>query len=115
MGGAQRQDLDRGGLSNGVALQTVESYDPRTGAWEMGPPLPIPLHHAAAAAYRGEVVVLGGASDNIADGSNKVFALRGGSWVELPSLTHARAAPAAAVADDKLVVVGGQNAKQLVP
>ncbi|MGO9041922.1 MAG: Kelch repeat-containing protein, partial [Mycobacterium sp.] len=104
-----------GGLSNGVALQTVESYDPRTGAWEMGPPLPIPLHHAAAAAYRGEVVVLGGASDNIADGSNKVFALRGGSWVELPSLTHARAAPAAAVADDKLVVVGGQNAKQLVP
>lgn len=104
-----------GGLRNGVALQTVESYDPRTGAWETGPPLPIPLHHAAAATYRGEVVVLGGASDNIADGSNKVFALRGGNWVELPSLTHARAAPGAAVVGDKLVAVGGQNAKQLVP
>lgn len=104
-----------GGLQNGVALQTVESFDPRTGAWETGPSLPIPLHHAAAAAYRGEVVVLGGASDNIADGSNKVFALRGGNWVELPSLTHARAAPAAAVAGGKLVVVGGQNAKQVVP
>ena len=35
--------------------------------------------------------------------------------MELPSLTHARAAPAAAVVGDKLVVVGGQNAKQLVP
>lgn len=104
-----------GGLQNGVALQTVESYEPRTGAWETGPPLPIPLHHAAAATYRGEVVVLGGASDNIADGSNRVFALRGGNWVELPALTHARAAPAAAVAGDKLVVVGGQDAKQLVP
>jgi serine/threonine protein kinase/N-acetylneuraminic acid mutarotase len=104
-----------GGLRNGVALQTVESYDPHTGAWETGPPLPIPLHHAAAATYRGEVVVLGGASDNIADGSNKVFALRGGNWVELPPLTHARAAPAAAVVGDKLVAVGGQNAKQLVP
>ncbi len=104
-----------GGLRNGVALQTVESYDPRTGAWETAPPLPIPLHHAAGAAYRGEVVVLGGASDNIADGSNKVFALRGGKWVELPNLTHARAAPAAAVVGDKLVVVGGQNAKQVVP
>ena len=104
-----------GGLRNGVALQTVESYDPHTGAWQTGPPLPIPLHHAAAATYRGEVVVLGGASDNIADGSNKVFALRGGNWVELPSLTHARAASAAAVVGDKLVVVGGQNAKQLVP
>jgi serine/threonine-protein kinase PknK len=104
-----------GGLRNGVPLQTVESYDPHTGAWETGPPLPIPLHHAAAATYRGEVVVLGGASDNLADGSNKVFALRGGNWVELPSLTHARAALAAAVVGDKLVAVGGQNAKQLVP
>jgi serine/threonine-protein kinase PknK len=104
-----------GGLQNGVALQTVESFDPKTGAWETGPPLPIPLHHAAAATYRGEVVVLGGASDNIASGSNKVFALRGGNWVELPPLTHARAALAAAVVGDKLVAVGGQNAKQLVP
>jgi serine/threonine protein kinase/N-acetylneuraminic acid mutarotase len=104
-----------GGLRNGVALTTVESYNPRTGAWETGPPLPIPLHHAAAATYRGEVVVLGGTSENIADGSKRVFALRGGGWVELPRLTHARAALAAAVAGDKLVVVGGQNAKQLVP
>jgi serine/threonine-protein kinase PknK len=104
-----------GGLRNGTALQTVESFDPKTGAWATGPPLPIPLHHAAAATYRGEVVILGGASDNIADGSNKVFALRGGNWVELPPLTHPRAAPAAAVVGDKLVAVGGQNAKQLVP
>ena len=36
------------------------------------------------------------------------------SWVELPNLAHARAAAAAAVVGDKLVVVGGQNAKQLV-
>ncbi len=104
-----------GGLRNGVALQTVESFDPKTGAWETGPPLPIPLHHAAAATYRGEVVVLGGTTDSIAQGSNKVFALRGGNWVELPPLTHARVAPAAAVVGDKLVAVGGQNAKQLVP
>jgi serine/threonine-protein kinase PknK len=104
-----------GGLRNGVALQTVESYNPQTGAWQTGPPLPMPLHHAAAATYRGEVVVLGGASGNLADGSNKVFALRGANWVELPSLSHARAAPAAAVVGDKLVAVGGQNSKKVVP
>lgn len=104
-----------GGLYNGGVLTTVESYQPSTGVWETGPPLPIPLHHAAAATYRGEVIVLGGASDNIADASNKVFALRGNNWVELPSLTHSRAAPAAAVVGDKLVVMGGQSAKQLVP
>jgi serine/threonine-protein kinase PknK len=104
-----------GGLRAGTALQTVESYDPQTGAWQSEPSLPIPLHHATAATYRGQMVVIGGASDNLAQASNKVFALRGGSWVELPSLGHARAAAAAAVVGDKLVVVGGQNAKQLVP
>lgn len=103
-----------GGLRDGVALQTVESYDPRTGAWQAQPSLPMPLHHATAATYRGEVVVLGGASGDLAQASTKVFALRGGKWVELPGLTHARAAPAAAVAGDQLVVAGGQNAKQLV-
>ncbi|MCV7075242.1 Kelch repeat-containing protein [Mycobacterium szulgai] len=104
-----------GGIRDGMALQTVESYDPHTGAWQPGPSLPMPLHHATATTYRGEVVVLGGASDNLADASNKVFALRGNSWVELPALTHARAAAAAAAVGDKLVIVGGQNAKQIVP
>jgi N-acetylneuraminic acid mutarotase len=103
-----------GGLRDGVALSTVESYDPRAGTWQPQPPLPIPLHHAAAATYHGEVVVLGGASSDLTQASTKVFALRGGKWVELPNLTHARAALAAAVVGDKLVAVGGQNAKQLV-
>ena len=59
--------------------------------------------------------MIGGATDTITQASDKVFALRDGKWVELPSLQHARAAPAAAVVDDKLVVVGGQNDKRLVP
>jgi N-acetylneuraminic acid mutarotase len=103
-----------GGMREGETLQTVESYDPQTGVWQPQPPLPIPLHHATAATYRGEVVVIGGASDIIAEASNKVFALREGKWAELPTLQHARAAAAAAVVGDKLVVVGGQDDKQLV-
>ncbi len=74
----------------------------------------MPLHHATAAAYRGEVIVIGGAGDTVAEASNKVFAFRNGKWEELPSLQHARAAPSAAVVDDKLVVVGGQDDKKLV-
>ena len=103
-----------GGLKEGTALQTVQSYDPQTAAWQSGPPLPIPLHHAVAVSYRDEVVVIGGTSDNIAQASNKVFALRGNTWQELPGLKHARAAPGAAVIGDKIVVVGGQNNKQVV-
>ncbi|MCT7657441.1 serine/threonine-protein kinase [Mycobacterium deserti] len=103
-----------GGMRHGETLQTVESYNTRTGVWQPQPPLPIPLHHAAAATYKGEMVVLGGATDNIAEPSNKAFVLRAGKWEELPGLTHARAAPAAAVVGDKLVVVGGQDDKQLV-
>jgi N-acetylneuraminic acid mutarotase len=104
-----------GGLTEGNVLPTVESYDPQNRAWRLETPLPIALHHATAATYRGEVVVIGGTTDNIAQASNKVFALRGGAWVELPPLQHARAAAAAAVVGDKLVVVGGQNAKKIVP
>jgi N-acetylneuraminic acid mutarotase len=61
------------------------------------------------------MVLIGGASDNLADASNKVFAFRDGKWVDLPPLQHARAAAAAAVVGDRLVVVGGQNEKKLVP
>ncbi|BDX34374.1 hypothetical protein TUM20985_49210 [Mycobacterium antarcticum] len=104
-----------GGMSHGDMLQMVQSYDPQTRAWQAQPPLPVPLHHATATTYRGEMVVIGGATDELANASNKVYALRGSNWVELPSLTHARAAAAAAVVGDELVVVGGQNEKELVP
>jgi serine/threonine protein kinase/N-acetylneuraminic acid mutarotase len=103
-----------GGIREGETLQTVESFNPQTGAWQPQPVLPIPLHHATGATYRGEMVVLGGATDNIAETSDKVFALRDGKWTELPAMQHGRAGGAAAVVGDKLVVVGGQSDKQLV-
>ena len=112
---ARRQDLDRRRYAprrDAANVRELRPADREPGRPQ--PPLPIPLHHATAAAYRGEMVVIGGASENLADASNKVFAFRDGKWEELPSLQHARAAAAAAVVDDKLVVVGGQNDKQLV-
>jgi N-acetylneuraminic acid mutarotase len=104
-----------GGMRHGETLQTVESYNTKTGEWRPQPSLPIPLNHATATTYRGEMVVIGGATDAIATASNKVFAFRNGKWDPLPDLQHARAAAAAAAVGDKLVVVGGQDKKQLVP
>ncbi len=103
-----------GGMRHGETLPAVQSYNTKTGTWQERPPLPVPLHHATGTAYRGEMVIIGGAGDNLSEASNKVFAFRNGGWEELPPLQNARAASAAAVVGDKLVVVGGQNDKQLV-
>jgi N-acetylneuraminic acid mutarotase len=108
-----------GGLTRNVATTKVEAYDPTIDTWTAEPPLPLALHHASAASFRGEPVVVGGwiphAANLSATVSDQAFALRGGSWVALPRLHHARAAGAAAVAGGKLVVVGGQANGTLVP
>jgi non-specific serine/threonine protein kinase len=108
-----------GGLNGNQSTAAVENYDPAANAWRPGPDLPLPLHHEVAATFKNEVVVAGGwVPENgvlTAKVSDQVFVLRGGKWVSLPHLKHARAAAAAAVAGDKLVVFGGQADGKLVP
>jgi non-specific serine/threonine protein kinase len=90
----------------------VEGYDPVINGWKAGPDLPFPLHHEMAVNYKDELVVMGGwiprGSNPSAITSDRVFALRGGKWVSLPSLKQPRAAAAAAVVDGRIVVTGGQ-------
>jgi len=109
-----------GGLEDTtVATPEVQGLDPSTGRWRSTEDLPEPLHHAMAVDYNGTLVVIGGwiarGTNPTAETSNKVYALRSGTWEELPPLAHARAAGAAAVVDDKIIVVGGQADNQLVP
>jgi non-specific serine/threonine protein kinase len=108
-----------GGLEKGsVGSRKVEGYDPVINGWKAGPDLPVRLHHEMVLTYKGELVVIGGwipkGSDPSAQTSGRAFALRDGKWVDLPSLAHARAAAAAAVVGDKIVVVGGQAKNRLV-
>jgi N-acetylneuraminic acid mutarotase len=107
-----------GGLKAGDATAEVWAYDAAIDQWKRGPDLPIPLHHTAAVTWRDAVVVMGGwspANGNAsAISSDKVFRLEGGSWVELPPLRRPRVAAAAAVAGDRIVLVGGQSAGELV-
>ena len=87
-------------------------------SWKSAPDLPTPLHHAMAASYHGELVVLGGwipeGDELSAETTNRVLALRGDKFEALPAMRRRRAAGAAAVVDDKLVVVGGQADGELV-
>ncbi|MBV8303878.1 MAG: protein kinase [Acidimicrobiia bacterium] len=108
-----------GGLNGEQATAKVEGFDPVANAWRPGPDLPLPLHHEVAATYKGEVIVAGGwiPQNGVlnAQVSDQAFVLRGGKWVTLPHLRHARAAAAAAVVGNKLVVFGGQAEGKLVP
>ena len=107
-----------GGLTASDSSTRVEAYDPATDRWTAGPDLPVPLHHLAVVAYRGELVVVGGfgrgASDLYDGPSDRVLALRNGAWVDLPRLRRPRGAHAAAVLGDLLVVVGGRNDDVLI-
>jgi non-specific serine/threonine protein kinase len=109
-----------GGLAPGTrATRRTQGYDPVVNGWKTGPKLPRPLHHEMAVTYKDELVVIGGwipeGSDPSAITSDRVYALRGSKWVQLPALNKPRAAGAAAVVGDKIVVVGGQADGKLVP
>jgi serine/threonine protein kinase/N-acetylneuraminic acid mutarotase len=107
-----------GGIGLKSSSTTSKVYDPASDSWTTGPGLPAPLHHMMAVTYKGEAVVLGGflPGEELTSGqSDRVYALRDGAWEQLPKLNHARAAAAAAVVGDKIVVVGGQADGKLVP
>jgi N-acetylneuraminic acid mutarotase/predicted Ser/Thr protein kinase len=107
-----------GGLAGSSGSRQVEGYDPVINGWKAGPDLPVRLHHEMVVTYKDELVVIGGwipkGSDPSAQISDRVFALRGGRWVTLPSLNRPRAAGAAAVVGDRIVVVGGQAGNRLL-
>jgi Protein kinase domain/Kelch motif len=108
-----------GGVGVGSSgSRRIEGYDPVIAGWKSGPDLPVRLHHEMAVTYKGELIVIGGwipeGSNPSAETSDRVFALRGGKWVRLPSLDRPRAAGAAAVVGDRIVVVGGQAGGRLL-
>ena len=100
------------GETSARATPTVAAWDTSIDTWDVGPELPDPLHHAMAATYDGRLVVMGGwvpeGSDLDARESARVYVLEGDKWKRLPDMNSPRAAGAAAVVDDKLVVTGGK-------
>ena len=108
-----------GGLeTESRASRKVEGYDPVINGWKAAPNLPRPIHHGMVVTYKDELVVVGGwmpkGGNPSGVTSDRVFALRGARWIELPSLNRPRAAGAAAVVGDRIVVAGGQANGRLV-
>jgi N-acetylneuraminic acid mutarotase len=100
------------------ATNKTEYYDLASNKWHAGPGLPFAVHHAMMVAYQGKLWLIGGflqkGPNLTAAVSDKVLFLdpAKGHWVEAAPLHHARAAGAAAVVGNKIVVVGGRTGGQ---
>ena len=101
----------------GAAVPTVEAYRPAADTWEAMPPLPAAVHHAAAAVVDGRLFVLGGYADRVppwrAQRTVYEYDPAGSSWATRAPLLLARGAPAAAVVDGRIHVVGGADGDAL--
>ncbi|MGK2870349.1 MAG: Kelch repeat-containing protein [Mycobacterium sp.] len=90
-----------------------EGYDPIIDGWKGSDDLPVPVQHAMAVTWQGTPVVLGGWRTEGSDSTvatNRVWRVVNGRWTELPPLLQPRAAGAAAVVGDRIVVTGGVDA-----
>ena len=103
-----------GGIgADGQVSGRHEGYDPAIDNWKGGDNLPVPVQRAMAVTWDGNPVVLGGWRAEGADtkvATDKVWRVVNSRWVELPPLLQPRAAGAAAVVGDRLVVTGGVGA-----
>ena len=69
-----------------ITSDSVQVYDSQTDSWELGPPLPVPLHHTMASAANGRLYIIGGEAGNPSGGQgfqNTVYMLdeQAGTWV----------------------------------
>lgn len=102
-----------GGMNqDGSASSRVDVFDTTTGTWSLAPPLPVPVHHAAAAVAGGRLWVVGGYTNGPGQApvalANVVSIATGeAGWKVEPPLPRPRAALAVAAARDVLVVTGG--------
>ncbi|MEO3757969.1 kelch repeat-containing protein [Mycobacterium sp. B14F4] len=91
-----------------------EGYDPAIDSWKGGEALPVPVQHAMAVTWQGTPVVLGGwrtEGANTKVATDRVWRVVNSRWAELPPLSQPRAAAAAAVVGDRIVVTGGVDAQ----
>lgn len=102
-----------GGIgSDHAVVANHEGYDPVIDSWKSGDDLAVPVQHAMAVTWQGNPIVLGGwrAAGTQKVASDQVWRVVNSHWVELPHMLQARAAAAAAVVGDRIVVTGGVDA-----
>jgi hypothetical protein len=92
--------------ADGSSSRRADAYAPARDAWRRLPDYPLAVNHAAAAAWRGRLLVAGGYVAR-ATPARAAYELVRGRWRALPRMPEPRAAAAAAVVGNRLYVVGG--------
>ncbi|MFK7991431.1 MAG: Kelch repeat-containing protein [Sandaracinaceae bacterium] len=102
-----------GGFEGLDVVSTVRIFAPATGTWRTGPPLPAPRHHLAVAVHDGDLYALGGMETLAFAPLDTAWVLRADSdaWQDITPLPLTRGAGAAVTAGDRIVLVGGNEAR----
>lgn len=92
-------------------VTSVRVFDPATGGWSDGPPLPSPRHHLMLVALDGDLYAIGGMSDLSFEPLETAWVLRGatGDWTPIAPLPEPRAAGVAGAIDGVIYVAAGQT------
>jgi N-acetylneuraminic acid mutarotase len=98
-----------GFLASGANSRRVDAFDPATDSWTRLRDVPVSVDHAAAASWRGRLVVVGGYGAD-RQPLRAAYSYDGTRWRRLPPPPEERAAAAAAAtADGRVWVVGGRT------
>jgi non-specific serine/threonine protein kinase len=84
-------------------------YDPRSNTWSRMPDMPEPRAAMAAGVIGRQLIVAGGARDNVPKSDAYSFDFRTGRWSRLPSMLSRREHVGATTVGDRLYVLGGRG------
>ncbi len=95
-----------GGFSGGKNLRDAWSYDPRHDQWQQLPDLPVARRAWSAVSYRGQILLLGGYTDNFSD---EVYSFDGRQAKLIGKLAHPLADAKYVIVGQKLLTAGGES------
>jgi hypothetical protein len=97
--------------ANEDATGLHDIFDPKTGTWTSGPPMPLPRGGGSGTFYRGMVVYLGGEDDTRAFNDAQGFDVKANKWVALPSMLHPVHGIGVSAIGNTLYVAGGGRSR----
>jgi N-acetylneuraminic acid mutarotase len=92
-----------------LPVDTVDVYDPHTGAWTSAAPLPAPRGGHAAVVLDGRIHVLGGGNSQSTLADHSVYDPSTNSWSSAAPLPRAEGSVAAVVFGGRLYALGGRS------